>query len=69
METAFGHIIDELSGYPLQDKELILDILKKRIIEEKRELLYMDYQEALRDFKAGKTQTGSVDDLFNSLND
>lgn len=69
METAFGHIIDELSGYPLQDKELILDILRKRIIEEKRELLYLDYQAAMRDFNQGKTKTGSVSDLFSSLND
>jgi hypothetical protein len=69
MGTTFGHIIDELSSYPLQDKELILDILRKRVIEEKRELLYLDYQAAMRDYKAGKTKTGGVDDLFNSIND
>ncbi len=69
MNTAFGNMLDELSDYPLQDKEMLLDILQKRVIEEKRELLYRDYRKAMKDYQTGKVKTGSVDDLFNSIND
>lgn len=69
MATAFGHVLDEISDFPLQDKEMILAVLEKRVVEEKRELLYEQYQEALNDYKNGNVKTGSADDLFASIND
>lgn len=69
MNAAIDHILEEVSKYPLNDKELIVDILQKRLVEEKRELIYRDYQEAMKDYKKGNVKSGSVDDLFNTIND
>jgi hypothetical protein len=69
MDTAFGTIVDTISEYPLQDQEMILDILSKRVIEEKRELLFKDYKKAMRDYSSGDIKSGTVDDIFDSIND
>jgi hypothetical protein len=64
---ALDNILDEVSKYPLSDKEMILGILQKRVIEEKRDLIYNEYVRAMEDYRSGKVKTGSVDDLFDSL--
>ncbi|MCK4763318.1 MAG: hypothetical protein KAW12_14060 [Candidatus Aminicenantes bacterium] len=69
MNAAIDHVLDEVSKYSLGDKELIVDILKKRLVEEKREMIYKDYRQAMKDYRDGKVKSGSADDLFNALND
>lgn len=69
MNEVIDNILEEISKYPLNDKELILYILKKRLSEEKRELIYKDYQKAMKDYENGKVKSGSVDDLFKTINE
>lgn len=69
MSVAIDTILDEIARYPVTDKEMILDIMEKRLVEEKRELIYNDYREAVKDYEAGKVKSGGVDDLFNSIDD
>ena len=61
------NVLSEISAFSLDDKEILNEILKKRIIEEKRSLIFRDYQEALKNYENGNVKSGSVDDLFNSL--
>jgi len=68
MNATLDSLLDEVAGYPIYDKEMILEILEKRLNEEKRELLYRKYKKAVKDFQTGKVKTGSADDLFASLN-
>ena len=67
MALVIDNILDEVSKYPLYDKEMILGILQKRLIDEKRDLIYNEYIRAMKDYRSGKVKTGSVDDLFDSL--
>jgi hypothetical protein len=67
MALAIDNILDEVSKYSLYEKEMLLGILEKRLIDEKRDLIYKDYREAMKDYVSGKARTGNVDDLFNSL--
>lgn len=62
-------VLNDVSQFSLEDQEILTEILKKRVIEEKRKRIFKDYQEALIDFKAGKTEEGSADDLFGGLDD
>lgn len=43
--------------------------MEKRLIEEKRDLIYGEYKKAMKDYRAGNVKTGDVDDLFESIND
>lgn len=61
------NVLSEISAFSIDDKEILNEILKKRIIEEKRSLIFRDYQEALKNYENGNVKSGSVDDLFKDL--
>ena len=67
MSLAIDNILEEVSKYPLYDKEMLVEILHKRLIDEKRDLIYKESKKAMKDYRSGKVKTGNVDDLFNSL--
>ncbi|MFH1352149.1 MAG: hypothetical protein ABIH68_01085 [bacterium] len=60
-------VLSGISEISLSDKEILNEIIAKRIIEEKRSLIFQDYQESLKDYKKGSVESGDVDDLFDSL--
>ena len=60
-------VLTEISKYSLDDKELITDILRKIIIEEKRQIIYDNYQESMKNYLEGNVQKGGVDDLFEGI--
>jgi hypothetical protein len=61
---AIDAVLEEISKHTIDEKEMILEIVNKRIIEEKRESIYKDYKSAVKNYKSGKVKTGTVDDLF-----
>jgi len=60
-------VLSGISEISLSDKEILKEIIAKRIIEEKRGLIFQDYQASLKDYKRGVVESGDVNDLFNSL--
>jgi hypothetical protein len=69
MNAAIDNILDEVAKYSVNDKEMILRILEKRLVDEKRDILYKKYKKSVRDYRSGKVKTGSAEDLFDSIND
>ncbi len=65
--VAMDTILDEMSKFSLNDKEMLIGILQKRLINEKRDFIYKEYKKAMKDYQSGKIKSGSVDDLFSSL--
>lgn len=66
MQT-LDYVLSEIAEFPLDDKEILNEILKKRIIEEKRSLIFRDYQESLKNYENGNVEFGGVDDLLRDL--
>jgi len=66
MQT-LNNILSEISRHPIDEKEMIAEILNKRLIEEKRELIYNEYKRVLKNCRAGKVKSGNVDDLFKTI--
>ena len=60
-------VLTEISNLSLDDKEVVEDILRKRIIEEKRNEIYNDFQDTLKEYKAGKCNSGTIEDLMNDV--
>ena len=61
------NVLDEISQHPLDEKEMIAEILNKRLIEEKRDMIYKKYKRAMKNYKIGKVKSGNVDDLFKEI--
>ena len=69
MAVVLDNLLDGISTLSLQDQELLGNILHKRIIDEKRDVIVADYEEAVKNLEAGNVFTGTADDLFDDINE
>lgn len=69
MNVTFYNILEQFAQYSMNDKELFLEIIKNRLIDEKREMISRKYKKAQKDYKQGKVKKGNTEDLFKLLND
>ncbi len=67
METSVGSILDAISTLSLEDQELVDEIMRKRIIEAKREEIRADYLASLEERALGRASSGTVGALFENL--
>ena len=67
MATTVDLVLDEIARLSLEDQELVDEIMKKRIIEGRREEIHTAYTTTLEDRARGRTKYGSANDLFGSL--
>jgi hypothetical protein len=70
MEATQSHldqILDAIASLSLDEQEVLLDILKKRHIEQRRLRIAREIREAQREHKKGLTKRGTVEDLMKDL--
>ena len=67
MAAVLDTLLDGISTLSLQDQELLDNILHKRIIDEKRDVIVEDYEEAVKNLRAGNVSRGTVGDLFDEI--
>jgi hypothetical protein len=65
--SSFQQAIEAVEAMPLEDREILLDILKKRLYASRRSQLVTEFAEVRRDYAEGKVQFGSVDDFLAAL--
>jgi hypothetical protein len=64
---SFEQVLDLTNELPLYEKEYLVNILNKRIIEDKRKELADYYKEIKNQFKEGKLEPISYDNLISEL--
>lgn len=67
--SAFQEIIEAVEMFPLDDREILLDILKNRLREQRRLQLLQEVAEAKQDYAEGKVKFGTVDDFLAALDE
>jgi hypothetical protein len=65
----FQELIESVEALPIEDREMLVEIINKRIIEQRREQLVADMEEALEAYKRGDVHIGTVDDLLKDLDE
>ena len=65
--TALNKVIEDFGRLPLDDREYAADLIKKQLIEAKREAIYNRAKSALANVKKGKIKLGTVKDLRKDL--
>ena len=63
----FEEVLDSAGKLSLEDQEELVKILKKRIIEHRRDELNKDIKAANREFKKGKCQKATPDELMKEI--
>ena len=65
--SSFQKVIEAVEAMPLEDREILLDILQKRLCDSRRSQLVQEIAEVRRDYTEGKVTFGSVDDFLAAL--
>ena len=66
-QSHLDHILDEIASLSLDEQDMLINIIKKRQIERKREQILRDSRETMRAYKKGLAKRGTVDDLLKDL--
>ena len=68
MKTAtFDEALDIIESFPEEQRESIVEIVKRRLTEERRERLAQTIKEAREEYAHGEVRRGTVDDLIREI--
>jgi len=60
----FDEALEIIESFPEEQKESIIEIVKRRLTEERRERLAQTVKEAREEYARGEFRRGTVDDLM-----
>lgn len=63
----FNEALEIIESLPEEQKESLIDIVKNRLIEERRERLAQSIKKAKKEYAHGKIRKGTIDDLMCEL--
>jgi len=63
----FDEVLDIIESFPEDQRESIVEIVKLRLIEERREQLAQTIKEAQEEYARGEVRCGTVDDLMREI--
>jgi ClpP class serine protease len=63
----FDEVLELIESFPDEQRESLLEIVRNRLIEERREQLAQTVQEARGEYARGEVRQGTVDDLMREL--
>jgi hypothetical protein len=65
--SAFQQAIESVESLSLEDQEILLDILQKRLHQQRRTNLTQEIREIRQEFTQGQVKFGSVDRFLKEL--
>ena len=69
MEITFQKALDIIESLPEYQQEDLINIIRRRLIEQRRNLLADSVKEAKEEYARGEVKKGSVDDLMKELSE
>ncbi len=60
-------LIEDFNHLPLGDKEYVIDVIKKQLVEAKRDAIAKRAKEATLNLKKGMVKRGTVKELYRDL--
>ena len=67
--STFQNALDVIESLPEEQQESLIDIVHRRIIERRREILAKNIHEARQEYLRGDVKRGTVDDLLKELSE
>ena len=65
--TTFQEALEIVESLPQEQRTSLMEIVKRRLTEERRDQLVQSIKSAREEYKRGRIQKGTVDDLMNEL--
>ena len=63
----FMDILDKIEKFDIESRTVLIDIINKRFLENRREIFINDTVKSIEEVKSGNFSSGTSDDLFNEL--
>ena len=63
----FDEIIEAVEEMDISDREMLIDIVSKRLLEQKRNQIISDVRQSRKDYSSGNVKRGSSKDLLAEL--
>jgi hypothetical protein len=67
--SAFQQAIDAVEALPIEDQEMLLDVLHKRFTRHRQKVLAQEIAEVRQEYARGNVQFGTVTDSLAELDD
>lgn len=64
---SFAEILEAVDQMDISEREMLIDIIRKRIIEQKRKRVISDVRQSRKDYANDKVQRGSSADVMKAL--
>jgi hypothetical protein len=65
--VTFGEVLEAVESLSLEEKESLIEILQRRLIEARREELAREIESARNEFQAGQCKPASPDTLIKEI--
>lgn len=65
----FQEALEIIESFPEEQRESLIEIVKCRLVEERRNQLAQGIKEAREEFRRGEVKRGTVDDLMRELSE
>ncbi len=65
--VTFDEALDIIESFPEKQRESIVEIVKRRLIEERREQLRQTIKESREEYAHGEVSRGTVEDLIREV--
>ena len=63
----FEEVLEDIETLSLEDQEILIEILHRRIVERRREEFAQDVQQARQEFQAGQCRPVTPEELLNEI--
>ncbi|HEV7643862.1 MAG TPA: hypothetical protein VGO50_07990 [Pyrinomonadaceae bacterium] len=67
MGVKFADILEAVEELPTEEKEMLVDIVQHRLIEERRKALKSDIEASRKEFEEGAAKSSSVDEIMQEV--
>ena len=64
----FNEILEQIDTLPCDDQEMLIDLVKRRLVERRREEIADNIVKAHQEYQSGEVFRGSVEDVIAELN-
>jgi len=66
-DITFNDVLEIVDSLPDNQRETLIEIVKHRLIEERRDKLAQSIKEAKEEYAKGEVRKGSIDDLMREI--
>ncbi len=66
-QNAINEILDKVNEIPLEDQGLLLELIRNRYREKRRDEILANAHQSEKEYKKGLTSNGSVSDLLREM--